>query len=142
MTKIRIAKRNQNNEINRENNKKIDNVKNDKSQKKNVENDNIQNDDIKNNDIENKDIKNIEEKYTVTENETEIENIDIINNFTDKNNYEDKSLLSSPLPISTSFSTSIPKDKMDSSSDKFTLRAMRASGYTPERIRTEILGLK
>ena len=65
-----------------------------------------------------------------------------------------------PLPVSfpVSISTSSPmilisnttsntasavsaKKKMDSSSDMYTLRSLRERGYTPERIRSEILGL-
>ena len=92
MTRKRIANRNQSDEISRDNYKKIHNVKKDNIRNRNMKI--IENDDIKN--------KDMEQKYTVIVNETEIVDIDIVDDCTDK------LLLSSPLPISTSFSTSIP----------------------------------
>ena len=75
--------------MSRDNNKNIHNVKNDNIQNRNIENVGMKNKDIK-------------EKYTVTKSETKIVIIDNVHDYTDK------LLLSSPLPISTSFSTSIP----------------------------------
>ena len=44
--------------------------------------------------------------------------------------------------ISTTLSIDESKgDKLDTSSEKYTLRYLRLNGYTPDRIREEILGL-